>query len=175
MPTKSSPLFVGAASSSYLNAFCGRVHDVRVYNRALPTVELRGLWAEMSHKLQASDAPPLALCTGLQGPPHNTPPPHWPVIVLLESARLRCLGAHACLRLMLFYLLPFVLSVWRHRDPRLCRQRVVRVDKVQRDDPPLQRWPVLHEPDTGGQVSHTHRAVWCHRWLPGPARGSGVW
>jgi hypothetical protein len=45
-------LFIGASSSSFLNALSGRIHDLRVYNRALFTPELRGLWAEMNHKLQ---------------------------------------------------------------------------------------------------------------------------
>lgn len=52
VPTRSSPLFVGAASASLLNPFCGMVHDVRVYNKALTVPELRALWGEMSHKLQ---------------------------------------------------------------------------------------------------------------------------
>jgi hypothetical protein len=56
-------MFVGAATSTLLNPFCGMVYDVRVYNRALPPVELRPLWGEMSHKLQVSwraAHPPLA-------------------------------------------------------------------------------------------------------------------
>ena len=54
LPVRGSPMFVGAATSTLLNPFCGMVYDVRVYNRALPPVELRPLWGEMSHKLQVS-------------------------------------------------------------------------------------------------------------------------
>jgi hypothetical protein len=58
VPTKATPMFVGAASAALLNPFCGFVHDVRVYNRALPPVELRPLWGEMSHKLQVGAVTP---------------------------------------------------------------------------------------------------------------------
>ena len=54
VPSRATPLFVGASSSSLLNALSGNVYDVRVYNRALGAAELRQLWAEMSHKLQVS-------------------------------------------------------------------------------------------------------------------------
>jgi hypothetical protein len=52
VPQRSSPVFIGAASASLLNPLCGAVHDVRVYSKALTLPELRGLWGEMSHKLQ---------------------------------------------------------------------------------------------------------------------------
>ncbi len=56
IPTRGSPLFIGAASSTLLNPFCGMVYDVRVYSRALPPVELRPLWGEMSHRQQVLSA-----------------------------------------------------------------------------------------------------------------------
>ena len=52
VPTRSSPLFLGASSANLLNAFCGYYQDVRVYNRPLAERELRFLWAEMSDNLQ---------------------------------------------------------------------------------------------------------------------------
>jgi hypothetical protein len=59
LPVRGSPLFIGAASSTLLNPFCGMVYDVRVYSRALPPVELRPLWGEMSHRQQ--------VCTRVRG------------------------------------------------------------------------------------------------------------
>ncbi len=55
-PVRASPVFVGAATSSLLSPFCGRVADVRVYSRALSSVELRQLWGEMNHRLQVRRA-----------------------------------------------------------------------------------------------------------------------
>ena len=52
VPTRASPVTIGAASAGLLNAFCGYIYDVRIYHRALPAVELRPLWGEMSHRLQ---------------------------------------------------------------------------------------------------------------------------
>lgn len=56
LPSRSSPLFVGAASANLLDAFCGQVHDVRVYNRALSVAELHKIWVEMDHRQQVCTA-----------------------------------------------------------------------------------------------------------------------
>ncbi len=56
VPQRAQPLFIGAASSTLRDPFCGRVHDVRVYNRELGGDQLRGMWAEMNHRLQVGVA-----------------------------------------------------------------------------------------------------------------------
>lgn len=52
IPSRPSAFFIGAASDGLLDAFCGSVHDVRVYNRELSGAELRLVWAEMDHARQ---------------------------------------------------------------------------------------------------------------------------
>ena len=47
-------MFVGSASATLLNPFCGLIYDVRVYKRALPTIDLRAVLGQMHHRLQVT-------------------------------------------------------------------------------------------------------------------------